>query len=59
MDALPVRNRSIDLVIAHGIWNLASIECRVPARHRMKPRAWRCGDARLFVFTFSRTHAAA
>ena len=54
MDALPVRNRSIDLVIAHGIWNLArsSGEFR-RAIHEAARVAVR--DARLFVFTFSRT----
>jgi SAM-dependent methyltransferase len=53
MDALPAPDRSFDLVIAHGIWNLArsSAEFRRAVREAgrvAKPRA------ALFVFTFSR-----
>jgi ubiquinone/menaquinone biosynthesis C-methylase UbiE len=53
MDQLPIRSRSIDLIVAHGIWNLARSD-----------REWRdavneaariaAPAARLFVFTFSR-----
>ena len=54
MHAVPAQNRSFDLVIAHGIWNLArsAAEFRAAVREgaRMaKPRA------ALFVFTFSRS----
>ena len=53
MDALPVRSRSVDLVIAHGIWNLArsGVEFR-----RALAEAARVATpgAALFVFTFSR-----
>jgi SAM-dependent methyltransferase len=54
MERLPIRDRSMDLVIAHGIWNLArsAVEFRAATREAArvcKPRAM------LFVFTFSRT----
>lgn len=53
MDALPLRARSIDLIVAHGIWNLArsGVEFR-----RAIAEAGRCAakGAALFVFTFSR-----
>src|SRR3954454_4920090 len=53
MEALPVRDRSCDLVIAHGIWNLArsSVEFRRAvdeAARGAKP------GAPLFVFPFPR-----
>lgn len=53
MQQLPVRDRSIDLVIAHGIWNLARSagefrQAVGEAARVAKP------DAALFVFTFSR-----
>jgi ubiquinone/menaquinone biosynthesis C-methylase UbiE len=53
MDALPVRNQSIDLIIAHGIWNLARSGAEF--RHAVREAA-RCAipGAALFVFTFSR-----
>jgi hypothetical protein len=53
MAPLPVRDRSIDLVVAHGIWNLARSdrECRDAIREAA--RVARPGAA-LFVFTFSR-----
>jgi len=53
MHTLPVRSGSVDLIIAHGIWNLA----RSGAEFRSAVReAARCAvpDAALFVFTFSR-----
>ena len=37
--ALPLRSAAFDLVIAHGIWNLARSRDRVPARRRARPRA--------------------
>lgn len=53
MDALPVSDRSIDLIIAHGIWNLArsGAEFRRAIGEAARVAA---PDARLFVFTFSR-----
>ena len=48
MDHLPVADRSADLVIAHGIWNLA----RSGAEFRQAVRE--AHHAALFVFTFSR-----
>jgi hypothetical protein len=53
MDRLPLGDASCDLVVAHGIWNLA----RSAAEHRRAvaeaARIARSG-AGLFVFTFSR-----
>ena len=53
MDALPILDRSIDLIIAHGVWNLArsGAEFRRAVREAARVAA---PDARLFVFTFSR-----
>jgi SAM-dependent methyltransferase len=53
MDALPVGDRTRDLIIAHGIWNLArsSSEFRRAIREAARVAA---PAARLFVFTFSR-----
>jgi SAM-dependent methyltransferase len=53
MDRLPIRDGSADLVIAHGIWNLArsSDEFRAAVREAARAAA---RPARLFVFTFSR-----
>jgi SAM-dependent methyltransferase len=53
MDALPVADGSCDLIVAHGIWNLARSgeEFRLgvkEAARAAKPGAW------LFIFTFSR-----
>lgn len=53
MDALPVADRSVDLIVAHGIWNLARSgeEFRravAEAARAARPRAG------LFLFTFSR-----
>jgi len=53
MDALPVRDRSCDLVIAHGIWNLARSAADFRRSVREAARVARPGAA-LFVFTFSR-----
>jgi ubiquinone/menaquinone biosynthesis C-methylase UbiE len=54
MDALPIGSRSTDLIIAHGIWNLATSGAQF---RRAVAEAARVAapDARLFVFTFSRT----
>lgn len=53
MDRLPVRNGSADLVIAHGIWNLAQSTAEFRRGVREAARIARHG-AGLFVFTFSR-----
>lgn len=53
MDALPVRGCTIDLVIAHGIWNLAPATAVFRAAVREAARVARPG-ALCFVFTFSR-----
>jgi SAM-dependent methyltransferase len=53
MDDLPVRDRSFDLVIAHGIWNLARSAAEFRRALREAARVARPGAA-LFVFTFSR-----
>lgn len=54
MDHLPVRRRSCDLLVAHGIWNLAKSGAEFRAALREAARVARAG-AGLFVFTFSRT----
>ena len=53
MDALPVATGAIDLIIAHGIWNLASSgkQFRRAVEEAARTAAPR---AALFVFTFSR-----
>jgi SAM-dependent methyltransferase len=53
MDRLPVASRSCDLVVAHGIWNLARSGAEF---HRAVGESARVArkDAALFVFTFSR-----
>ena len=53
MDSLPVASRSIDFVVAHGIWNLAPTGA---AFRRAVAEAARVAlpGAALFVFTFSR-----
>jgi SAM-dependent methyltransferase len=53
MDALPVAHRSADLVIAHGIWNLATSSSEMRRGMAEAARIARPGAA-LFVFTFSR-----
>jgi SAM-dependent methyltransferase len=53
MDALPVASLRFDLVIAHGIWNLARTSAQFRAGVREAARA-ACPGAELFVFTFSR-----
>ena len=54
MTALPVRAGAFDLIVAHGIWNLArsSDEFRAGVREAARTAA---DGALLFVFTFSRT----
>jgi ubiquinone/menaquinone biosynthesis C-methylase UbiE len=53
MDALPVPDRSADLIVAHGIWNLAASGAEFRRAVREAARAAAPGAA-LFVFTFSR-----
>ena len=58
MDALPVADASVDFIVAHGIWNLASSGDEFRAAVREAGRIARPGAA-LFVFTFSRQTLAA
>jgi len=53
MEHIPVRDRSFDLVIAHGIWNLARSAAQFRRSLAEAARVARPG-AGLFVFTFSR-----
>jgi ubiquinone/menaquinone biosynthesis C-methylase UbiE len=53
MEHLPVADGSADLVIAHGIWNLAQSGQQFRRAVREASRAAKSG-AGLFVFTFSR-----
>jgi SAM-dependent methyltransferase len=57
MDELPVRDRSVDLVIAHGVWNLARSSAEFRRAVREAARVVKPGGA-LFVFTFSRNTLA-
>ena len=50
MDEIPARDRSFDLVIAHGIWNLARSAAEFQRALRETARVARPG-AGLFVFT--------
>ena len=54
MDRLPMRDRSVDFVVAHGIWNLARSGAEFRRGIAEAARVSRAGGA-LFVFTFSRT----
>ncbi len=53
MTALPVRGGAFDLIVAHGIWNLARSSSEFRAGVREAARAAAPGGL-LFVFTFSR-----
>jgi SAM-dependent methyltransferase len=53
MDLVPAPDRSFDLVVAHGIWNLARSGDELRRALREAARVARLG-AGLFVFTFSR-----
>jgi SAM-dependent methyltransferase len=57
MDQLPLADASVDLVVAHGIWNLARSAAEL---HRAMAEAARVArpGAGLFVFTFSRATLA-
>ena len=54
MEQLPVRSASMDLIVAHGIWNLARSAMQFRTAVREAARVARPGAA-LFLFTFSRT----
>ncbi len=58
MDRLPIASASCDLVIAHGIWNLARSGAEFRRAIREAARVAVPGAA-LFVFTFSRNTFAA
>ena len=58
MDQVPVADRTCDLVVAHGIWNLARTAAEFRRAVREAARVSRPG-AGLFVFTFSRNTLAA
>jgi SAM-dependent methyltransferase len=53
MQSLPARDRSFDVVVAHGIWNLARSGAQFRSAVAEAARIARPG-AGLFVFTFSR-----
>jgi ubiquinone/menaquinone biosynthesis C-methylase UbiE len=53
MHELPVADRSVDLIVAHGIWNLARSGEEFRRGVREAARVARL-QAALFVFTFSR-----
>jgi ubiquinone/menaquinone biosynthesis C-methylase UbiE len=53
MDALPVRDASVDVILAHGIWNLARSASEFRRALCEAARVAKPGAA-LFVFTFSR-----
>lgn len=54
MDAIPLRERTFDLVVAHGIWNLARSAAEFRLALSEAARVAKPG-AGLFVFTFSRS----
>ncbi len=58
MDRLPLGDASVDLVVAHGVWNLARSAAEFRAAVAEAARVAR-PDAGLFVFTFSRATLAA
>jgi len=53
METIPAKDRSVDLVIAHGIWNLARSAAQFRAAIEEAARVAK-PNAALFVFTFSR-----
>jgi ubiquinone/menaquinone biosynthesis C-methylase UbiE len=53
MHVLPFPGRSFDLIVAHGIWNLATSDAELRAAIREAARV-AAQDASLFVFTFAR-----
>lgn len=57
MEQLPVPAASFDLVVAQGVWNLATSDLQLVAAMAEAARVARTG-AGLFVFTFSRSTLA-
>ncbi|HSD27543.1 MAG TPA: methyltransferase domain-containing protein [Vicinamibacteria bacterium] len=57
MDRLPVSGRSFDVIVAHGIWNLAASSAEFRRAVAEAARAGRPAAA-LFLFTFSRNTLA-
>jgi SAM-dependent methyltransferase len=57
MEQLPIRSGSMDLIVAHGIWNLAASTAQFREAVREAARVAKPGAA-LFVFTFSRATIA-
>jgi ubiquinone/menaquinone biosynthesis C-methylase UbiE len=57
MDELPLGDASVDLVVAHGVWNLARSAAELRRAIAEAARVTRPG-AGLFVFTFSRATLA-
>ena len=53
MESLPLRDRCADLIVAHGIWNLARTSAQFRGAVSESARIAKPG-AGLFVFTFSR-----
>lgn len=53
MESLPLASASVDLLVAHGIWNLATSDAQFRAAVGEAARVLRPGGS-LFVFTFSR-----
>lgn len=53
LDRIPARDRSFDLIVAHGIWNLARSAAEFRRALAEAARVARPGAA-VFVFTFSR-----
>ncbi len=53
MDALPLVDGSVDIAVAHGIWNLARSDAELRRALAEAARVARTG-AGLFLFTFSR-----
>ena len=54
MAQLPIAGRSMDFIVAHGIWNLAQTTAQFRAAVSEAARVVRPGGS-LFVFTFSRS----
>ncbi len=57
MDRLPLADASVDLVVAHGVWNLARSDAEIRRAIAEAARVARPG-AGLFLFTFSRATLA-
>lgn len=53
MAAVPIQDQTIDLIVAHGIWNLSQTDDELRRAMGEAGRAAR-SDARLIVYTFAR-----